>query len=254
MINTHSQSFYAKMRRTLIINLVSICAITQYVYASDNNVDTNEFWLTTKVTIAVEEDSTNNVRGNSGEAHAPSIVDLAWAGDPDAQYQVGLSFEHSANPNKDTKFNAFSWFRAAARQKHKEAQFKMGLAYETGLWVKKHPATAAWWYTKSAKQNYAPAQNNLAFYFETKQKDIDYARYMYRMAAKQRISNTNPSEVNAAIMTGAFNLKRLSKKPAHINIQQRLLKRKRTYTIGHADSSNSDDIGSYTDNMLGLVS
>ena len=61
--------------------------------------------------------------------------------DAGAQCNVGTSFFHGLHCDKDEK-KAVAWWRKAAAQGHAEAQFNLGICYETGNGVAQDAALA----------------------------------------------------------------------------------------------------------------
>ena len=59
------------------------------------------------------------------------------------------------------KSEATFWYRKAAEQGHKEAQFTMGYRYEFGKGVQQNYKEAIAWYLKAAEQGHPSAQNYL---------------------------------------------------------------------------------------------
>ena len=80
------------------------------------------------------------------------------------------------------------WFRLAADQGHADAQFELGVKYETGEGVPQDDAEAVRWYRLAAEQGYVGAQHNLGFAYRTgagvPQDDTEAVRW-FRLAAEQ---------------------------------------------------------------------
>src|SRR5690348_5568666 len=80
----------------------------------------------------------------------------------------------------------FALIAACNRQPAKE-QFDLGVKYQNGDGVPKDSVQAAEWYTKAAKQHYAPAEFNLAVMYQSGDgvhKDANQAAYWYAQAAE----------------------------------------------------------------------
>src|SRR5271156_2926176 len=85
---------------------------------------------------------------------------LAQAGDRDAQYLVGLTYDEGkagpANPEK-----AAVWYRMAAERGSAPAQNNLGVLYYEGRGVERSVQQASEYYRRAADQGFAPAQHNL---------------------------------------------------------------------------------------------
>ena len=75
---------------------------------------------------------------------------------PEVQYNIAS--QHYFNDVADSVV----WYRKAALQGHKEAQYYLAISYYYGLGVPKNKAKAAKWHLEAAKQGYANAQFSLA--------------------------------------------------------------------------------------------
>ena len=117
------------------------------------------------------------------EAEAQRLA--AEAGDADAQYSLGLSYQDGDGVRQDD-VEAVRWFRLAASQGHAVAQHNLGLAYANGTGVLKDDADAVQWFRRAADQGYAVAQHNLAVGYANgmgvPQNPTEAARW-YRLAA-----------------------------------------------------------------------
>src|SRR5262245_62074658 len=89
----------------------------------------------------------------------------AAAGDPEAQFQLGLLLSNAAPANRDLK-RAHDLFTEAAENGHVEAQYSLGVIYEQGFGVAVDQAEAAYWYGRAGEAGHAPAQCNLAGLYE----------------------------------------------------------------------------------------
>lgn len=85
----------------------------------------------------------------------------AQAGDPAAQYNLGILYAQGTGVPRDYT-TAAAWFRKAAQGGIREAQFNLGVLYADGLGVAKAPAAAAQWYLQAALRNDPAAEFNLA--------------------------------------------------------------------------------------------
>ena len=134
----------------------------------------------------------------------PSGIDAALqakasAGDPDAQFRVGVQYELGARVTKDPA-QAAVWYRKAADHGFAQAQHSLGVLYELGNGIPADPATAALWYRKAAGQGFAPAQFSLGLcYAHGKGVPQDYGQAIawYEKAAKQ---NNSDAMLNLAFL------------------------------------------------------
>jgi len=79
----------------------------------------------------------------------------------EAQYELGIDYEHGYNgKEKDLKM-AVHWYTKAAEQGLAKAQYKLGLNYGTGQGVPRDVEKAKYWYTKAAEQGHEDAQSLL---------------------------------------------------------------------------------------------
>ena len=70
---------------------------------------------------------------------------LAEAGDPDAQYQLGIMYYRGEGVVQDYR-EAAAWYRSAAEQGDTEAQLNLGLMYAQGLGVSQDYVQAYKWF------------------------------------------------------------------------------------------------------------
>lgn len=84
----------------------------------------------------------------------------AEAGDPTAQFQLGLAYEHGDQLTQDY-VQAAKWYKLAADRGNSAAQNNLGVMYRMGENFDQNKQTAVDWFRKSAKQGYAPALFNL---------------------------------------------------------------------------------------------
>ena len=91
-------------------------------------------------------------------AAAQVLSPLAEAGDPDAQYRLGMMYDFGQGVKKDPVESA-RWLRLAAVQGLPEAQFALGMKYDVGIGVPWSPAEAHWWVRQAANLGYFDALN-----------------------------------------------------------------------------------------------
>jgi hypothetical protein len=83
---------------------------------------------------------------------------------------------------------ATSWFRKAAKQGHRHAQYALGTAYDYGEGVEIDLAEAVKWYRKAAEQGHIDAQYRLGCTFDVGvevSEKLQEAIKWYRKAAEQ---------------------------------------------------------------------
>lgn len=85
---------------------------------------------------------------------------LAEQGNPEAQANLGLMYEHGRGVDKDF-FEAFKWYRLAAKQEAAWAQVNLGLAYINGRGTEKDDKEASKWFRSAALQGNTRAQEIL---------------------------------------------------------------------------------------------
>lgn len=89
---------------------------------------------------------------------APNLEEQAKAGDANAQYALGVQWlDKDKKPEK-----ASTWMHKAAQQNHREAQYRLGDMYYSGIGVKKDYKESAKWYILAAKNNHTEAQSIVA--------------------------------------------------------------------------------------------
>ena len=80
----------------------------------------------------------------------------ARAGNPEAQYQMGLMYEKGMNGLKPDMKKAVAWFETSARAKYSKAQLRLAQCYEFGNGVTKNQDTARAYYKQAANQSNDP--------------------------------------------------------------------------------------------------
>jgi localization factor PodJL len=129
----------------------------------------------------------------------PALRLAALAGDPAAEYEVGVRFAegHGVPANNQ---EAARWFEMAAKKGLAPAQFRLGALYEKGQGVKKDIAAARELYRAAADKGHGKAMHNLAvIYAEGADGKADYqtAAQWFRKAADRGITD---SQYNLAIL------------------------------------------------------
>lgn len=85
----------------------------------------------------------------------------ALAGDPAAQYEVGLRYGEGRGAPRDFTLAA-RWFERAAQQGSAVAQYRTGGLYREGRGVKADAKVALDWFRRAAEQGHVRAMHNLA--------------------------------------------------------------------------------------------
>lgn len=89
---------------------------------------------------------------------------LAQAGDPDAQFRLGVMYAEGKGVAPDDA-EAALWFERAAAQGNPSAQYNLGASYVDGAGVSKDMETAAKWFRRAADQGIVLAQLNLGMLY-----------------------------------------------------------------------------------------
>ena len=110
---------------------------------------------------------------------------LAEQGNAEAQFSLGVAYDTGQGVAQDSA-EAARWYRLAADHGHAEAQFNLGVMYDEGKGVPQDYAEAAQWFRLAADHGHAEAQFNLGvMYDEGKGVPQDYAEAArwYQLAA-----------------------------------------------------------------------
>ncbi len=111
----------------------------------------------------------------------------AAQGHADAQWHVGIMYEHGYGVEQDYA-KAVEWYSKAAKQGYAKAQCDLGFCYQRGRGVATDYAKAVELFKKSAEQGYAKAQFFLGHCYEHGQgiaQDCDKAIALYVQSAIQ---------------------------------------------------------------------
>lgn len=92
---------------------------------------------------------------------AEILLDLAEAGDPRAQHQLGWMLRNGIELEHDDRA-AFGWYMKAADQGYRESQMVVGWMYANGVGVARDFLEAAFWSHAAAEQGSELARENLA--------------------------------------------------------------------------------------------
>lgn len=104
-------------------------------------------------------------KGQHAEA-ADMLRPLAYAGDAESQYYMGVMHDNGAGVEFDVPM-AVRWYRMAAEQGHADAQYNLGIAYSRGEGVHQDMLTAIYWWQKAGMQGNLDAQFNLGVAYST---------------------------------------------------------------------------------------
>jgi uncharacterized protein len=93
------------------------------------------------------------------------LIDKARNGDPEAQYDLGLAYESGSGVPKDYA-KALDWYRRAADQGSRSGLRAVALMHDMGLGVKQDYGTAVQGYIQAAEMGDVTAENNLRVMYE----------------------------------------------------------------------------------------
>ena len=121
----------------------------------------------------------------------PEVIQSLWVqaeqGIPQAQFNLGLRYDTGEGvPQNDSE--AVKWYRRAAEQGLAEARNNLGLMYDKGEGVPQDDSEAVKWYRRAAEQGLAAAQYNLGVSHFTGRgvpQNYSEAALWYRRAAGQ---------------------------------------------------------------------
>ena len=126
-----------------------------------------------------------SARADAKEVEA--LREAAEQGIPQAQFSLGLRYESGRGVGKDMA-EAVRWFRQAAEQGYDEAQYTLGCCYNGDEGFGKDPGEAVKWWGKAAAQGYADAQFCLGLSYSSGEgvaKNPAEAAKWWRQAAEQ---------------------------------------------------------------------
>ncbi len=118
-----------------------------------------------------------------------SLRSKANNGDAVAQYKLGL-YWIKKEKNQNNYLRAATWFKLAAVQNLKEAQYSLAILYDTGFGLEKDENQAFLWYHAAANNNHPMAQFNIAnFYLEREngKGNLESALRWFELASKNGV-------------------------------------------------------------------
>ena len=92
--------------------------------------------------------------------------EAAKLGDIEAQFDLGVMYDTGKGLEQDFTA-AVRWYSEAAEQGHAKAQFNLAVMYDKGQGVKQDYAEVAHWYRKAAERGHVQAQYNLATLYDS---------------------------------------------------------------------------------------
>ena len=131
-------------------------------------------------------------------------------GDALAQYKLGLHWIKKGK-NQNNYLKAATWFKLAAVQGLKEAQYGLGVLYDMGVGLEKDENQAFLWYHAAANHHHPMAQFNIAnFYLEREngKDDFESALRWFELASKNGVDE---AAHNASILSIVDRFSKLKK-------------------------------------------
>jgi hypothetical protein len=125
---------------------------------------------------------------------------LAEQGDADAQFHLGVMYESGQGVLRND-VEAIKWYRKAAEQGDAVAQFNLGIMYSKGEGVPQNDGEAAHWYRLAADQGLAGAQFNLGMmHADGKGVPQDYVQaYMWLNQAASQLPALGKGQRNTTV-------------------------------------------------------
>lgn len=106
------------------------------------------------------QSSASSLVSNSSRVDLESLTDKASSGNPEAQYELGLMYDSGRGVEK-SEYEAMHWYRLAANSGNTNAQNNLAYLYETGPVGLKDMNEAVKWYMRAAVYGCAMAQFNM---------------------------------------------------------------------------------------------
>ena len=130
--------------------------------------------------------------GACEETPYPLTRAVAEQGNAEAQFSLGVAYDTGEGVVQDSA-EALKWYRLAAEQGHASAQAKVGVTYSDGLSVPQDYAEAVRWFRLAADQGGAEGQFHLGVMYDDGKgvpQDQSEAARWYQLAADQGVTET----------------------------------------------------------------
>ena len=98
-------------------------------------------------------------------AKLTSELELAEAGDAEAQFELGCRYDRGDGVERDFAA-AYGWWLKSAKQGHATSQYNVGSMLENGDGVEKDYAEAFRWFSLSGEQGYPTAMYRLGYFYK----------------------------------------------------------------------------------------
>ena len=142
--------------------------------------------------LALENDHRGVPCGNE-PLDIPAVGQEAEAGDPTAQYLLGMHYAFGIqNDNDEELTQSVYWFRKSAEQGYSEAEYRLGQAYASGRGVRNDSKAAFYWFRRAAQNGAVNAQFWLGLMYENGRgvkRNRQQSLKWFLKAAKQSISD-----------------------------------------------------------------
>lgn len=132
--------------------------------------------------------------GDFAGAHA-AWLPLARQGSAEAQYRLGLLFE-TVDGTQQNRLIVAQWYRQAAAQGHSGAQYKLGIMSFQGWGMPRDATKAASYFFEAANKGHARAQYSLGTLYQIGRgvpKNLREARYWFSRAKANGFVSPNKS-------------------------------------------------------------
>lgn len=124
-----------------------------------------------------------------------AVLPAARAGDAEAQYTLGVMYESGLGAPPDPAA-AFDWYRKAEAQGHPGATFAIAEMYDSGESPQADPAMAFFWYLKAAQRGHPGGQLLVGSYYMIGMLvEDDYARAFLWLTLASRQGETTADEL-----------------------------------------------------------
>src|ERR1041385_5418869 len=123
------------------------------------------------ITLSFAQSSSNRPQASFDQrpkatSDVSELLGKAGAGDAVAQFRLGLAYESGAGAERNYE-EAAHWYRIAAEHGIPAAQNNLGSMYARGLGLPKDDKEAAKWYLRAAGERHPAAENNVGFIYAT---------------------------------------------------------------------------------------